>query len=223
MIHDEICTSDRKNVIYILPWKCLQFHIVITANFGMAVTEIKQHCKLYILSKNIIEAKTLWTRQSLHSTPCLTSGGKEFAWSFYNEAIKTEYKTVFLLAQIWTQRPLGFSLKSYMYITLLGKTPFKILSWSTCNYIRFSCCFRCVRKIASSDYYLRYICPSVCLPVRPDGTTLFPLDGVSLSFILQYFSKICPENSSFIKNNKKNGYFTWRESYIYRHILLISS
>jgi hypothetical protein len=198
MIHDEICTSDRKTLFMLLPWKCLQFHIVITANFEMAVTEIKQPCKIYILSKNIIGAKTLWTRQSLHSTPCLTSGRKESVWSFYIEAIKTEYKTVFLLVQIWTQRPLGFSLKSYMYFMLLGKTPIKILSWSTCNYIWFSCCFRWVRKIARSDYYLRYICPSVCLPVRPDGTTLLPLDGVSLNFVLQHFSKICPENSSFV-------------------------
>jgi hypothetical protein len=33
-------------------------------------------------------------------------------------------------------------------------------------------------------------CLSVCLPVRPHGTTRLPLEGFSLNFILEYFSKI---------------------------------
>jgi hypothetical protein len=39
-----------------------------------------------------------------------------------------------------------------------------------------------------------YVCPSV----RPHWTRL-PLDGYSWNLIFEYFSKICPENSSFIK------------------------
>jgi len=35
--------------------------------------------------------------------------------------------------------------------------------------------------------------------VRPHGTTRLPLDGFSLNFISVDFSKICRENSSFIK------------------------
>jgi len=37
------------------------------------------------------------------------------------------------------------------------------------------------------------------LSVRPHGTTLLQLDGFSWNLILQYYSEICRENSSFIK------------------------
>jgi hypothetical protein len=40
---------------------------------------------------------------------------------------------------------------------------------------------------------------SSCLSVRPHGTTRLPLDGFSLHFLLECFSKLCPENSGFIK------------------------
>ena len=50
-------------------------------------------------------------------------------------------------------------------------------------------------KIAKSDYMLRH----VCLSVRPHGTTRLPLEGFSWNLIFQHFSKICRENSSFIK------------------------
>ena len=47
---------------------------------------------------------------------------------------------------------------------------------------------------------------SVCLSVRPfvrmAGTTLLPLDGFSLNFKFEHFSKKkknCPENSRFVK------------------------
>ena len=44
---------------------------------------------------------------------------------------------------------------------------------------------------------------SSCLSARPHGTTRLTLDGFPLNFIFEYFSKICRENSSFIK--------TWQE------------
>jgi len=44
---------------------------------------------------------------------------------------------------------------------------------------------------------------SVRSSVRPRGMTRLHLDGISLNLIFEYFSKICRENSSFIKNRKE--------------------
>ena len=55
--------------------------------------------------------------------------------------------------------------------------------------------FRRVRKTAKIDCWLRHARPSV----RPHGTTLLTLDGFSWNLIFEYFSKICRENSGFIK------------------------
>ena len=43
------------------------------------------------------------------------------------------------------------------------------------------------------------VCLSACPSVRPHGTTRPPLDGFSLNLIFEYSSKICRENSSYIK------------------------
>jgi hypothetical protein len=43
---------------------------------------------------------------------------------------------------------------------------------------------------------------SSCLSVRPHGTSRLPLEGFTLNFISEYSSKICWENSSFIKIRK---------------------
>jgi hypothetical protein len=56
--------------------------------------------------------------------------------------------------------------------------------------------FKRVRKIAKSDYSFVM---SAFMFVRPHETTRLPLVGFSWNFILEYFSKICWENSSFIK------------------------
>jgi len=56
--------------------------------------------------------------------------------------------------------------------------------------------FRSVRKIAKSDCSLRHACTTVCIPsVRMEqfGSHCMDFHGIC------YFSKICPENSSFIK------------------------
>jgi len=58
--------------------------------------------------------------------------------------------------------------------------------------IRFSI-FRCFRKIAKRNYWLRRVSPSV----RPHGTTRLPLDVFSWNFIFEYFAKIYRENSNF--------------------------
>jgi hypothetical protein len=49
----------------------------------------------------------------------------------------------------------------------------------------------------------------VCVSGRLHGTTRLLLAGFSLNLILEDFSKICPENSSFIKISQEYcGYFT---------------
>jgi hypothetical protein len=57
------------------------------------------------------------------------------------------------------------------------------------------------------DYYIRYLCLSVCLTacpsVRPNGTTLLLIDGFSSNFIFDYISKISEENSRLIKIFKR--------------------
>jgi len=50
------------------------------------------------------------------------------------------------------------------------------------------------RKIAKGDYYFRHTYPSVC----PNGTTRLPPKWCSWNLVLEDFSKICRENSSFI-------------------------
>ena len=54
-------------------------------------------------------------------------------------------------------------------------------------------CFTRVRKIAKSFVM------SVCLSLRPHGTSRLPLVRLSWNVIFHYFSKPFPENSRFIK------------------------
>ena len=49
-----------------------------------------------------------------------------------------------------------------------------------------------VHKITKSNYQLHRVCPP--------GITRLPPDGFSRNLIFEYFSKICRENSSFVKN-----------------------
>ena len=58
---------------------------------------------------------------------------------------------------------------------------------------------RRVRKIAKSNYQLRYVRPSVCT----HGITPPPLDRLSSIFIFEYILKMCRENSSFIKTRQE--------------------
>ena len=64
--------------------------------------------------------------------------------------------------------------------------------------------FRRGRKIAKSKYELRL----VCLSARLYRKTRLPLDGFSLNFIFEYFSKIRRKNQVSLKSDKNNGYFT---------------
>jgi len=55
------------------------------------------------------------------------------------------------------------------------------------------------QRKAAISFVMTVRLPSVMLSVRPHGATRLPLDRLPLNLILEYFSKICPENSSFIK------------------------
>ena len=61
---------------------------------------------------------------------------------------------------------------------------------------------RRVRKTAKSDYYLRHFCLSVHVSVYPHRTTLLPLDRFWRNVEFEDFSKICQENSSWLKSDK---------------------
>jgi hypothetical protein len=54
-------------------------------------------------------------------------------------------------------------------------------------------------KIAKIYNLLLHVCPSVF----PHGRTRITLHGFSLNLIFENFSKICRENSSFVKNRTK--------------------
>jgi hypothetical protein len=56
---------------------------------------------------------------------------------------------------------------------------------------------------------------SFVMSVCPHGTTRLPVNGFSWNFIFEYFSKICRENSSFIKSYKTDSCFTRRPVHIY--------
>jgi hypothetical protein len=50
---------------------------------------------------------------------------------------------------------------------------------------------------------------SACMSVCPHGTTWLTMDGFSLNLILEYFSKICPENPQVsLKSDIKSRYYT---------------
>jgi len=60
------------------------------------------------------------------------------------------------------------------------------------------------------------------LPVGAHGTTQFPINGYSLSLIFEYFSKICRENSSFIKigqEKRVNSMKTNTRIYFWSHLV----
>ena len=61
--------------------------------------------------------------------------------------------------------------------------------------------------------------PSVC----PHGTTRLPLDGFSWNFIFPQFSKICRENSSFIKIWQEQRILYTTSIHIFDNISLNSS
>ena len=56
--------------------------------------------------------------------------------------------------------------------------------------------FRRVRKIAISDYQLRHICPSFRLSTWSNSV---PNGRIFIKSLFEYFSKICRENSRFIR------------------------
>jgi len=62
-----------------------------------------------------------------------------------------------------------------------------------CNMSLFSAFAKLQKRRATSSCL--FLCPSVC----SHGTTRLPLEEFSRNFIFDYFSKICPKSSNFIK------------------------
>jgi len=54
---------------------------------------------------------------------------------------------------------------------------------------------------------LRKATISFVTSVCPAAWNSAPTERIFIKFIFEYFSKVCPENSSFTKYNKNNGYF----------------
>jgi hypothetical protein len=55
---------------------------------------------------------------------------------------------------------------------------------------------------------------SLCLSACPHGTFRLPLKGFLWNLIFVYFSKLCRENSRFIKSDKNKGYCAWRPMFM---------
>ena len=79
-----------------------------------------------------------------------------------------------------------------------------------------------VRKTAKSDYYFPHVCLSVCLSVRPHGTSRPPLCRFSWNLIFEHFSNICRKKILSLISDKNNGYFTRWGVYIYVPVSPIS-
>jgi len=58
-------------------------------------------------------------------------------------------------------------------------------------------------NFAGSFVKLRKAVINFVMSVCPYGTTRLPLEGILLHLIFEYFSKICRENSSFIKTGQE--------------------
>lgn len=68
--------------------------------------------------------------------------------------------------------------------------------------------FRCIHKIAKSDYYLHHVCLSVHLTAWNNSV---PTGHIFVKFDVYVFFKI----QLLLKSYKKNRYFTWRPKYSY--------
>ena len=75
--------------------------------------------------------------------------------------------------------------------------------YSLLHFCMYVCIYVCMYVYM---YVCMYICMNVCLSIRPSclwirphGTTRLPLEWFARNLISEHFSKICQENSSFIK------------------------
>jgi len=80
-------------------------------------------------------------------------------------------------------------------------------NWAPCSYI----------ETCSQNWKKKRLLAASCMSVCPHGTIRLPLDGLSSNLIFQYFSKICRENSRFIKIGPD-----YRIFYITTNILFLS-
>ena len=71
--------------------------------------------------------------------------------------------------------------------------------------ILFCALFKGVSKMREAN--IRFV-KSVCLSVCPHGTTPLPLEGFSLNFIFEYFSKMCRGKNFSLISDENNWYIT---------------
>jgi len=103
-----------------------------------------------------------------------------------------------LTRPLWRPQERGkFEAKRWNNITARFERIFvriKHLRRTLCTQLRAN--FRCFRKISERDYQLCHACPSALPSTRPSlcphGTSRFSLDGFSLHFLFEYFSKKLP-------------------------------
>jgi hypothetical protein len=80
------------------------------------------------------------------------------------------------------------------------------ISWRHTNYKmnHTSTVFRCVHKIAKSNYWLRHVCLATWSNLASTGQVLMKFD------IRDFFKNLSEKIQVLLKSDKNNGYFTWR-------------
>ena len=71
------------------------------------------------------------------------------------------------------------------------------------------------RLEAHSQNYEKRICLSMCLSVRPRGTSRLPQDGFFEILCLRIFRKSVNKIRVLLQFDKDDGYFTWRPTYTF--------
>jgi len=84
-------------------------------------------------------------------------------------------------------------------------------------------CYRRLRKIAKSDFWLRHVCLSTRPSVRTHRTTRLPLGEFLWNLILGTFRKSVEKIQVPLKSDKNNRYFTWRPAVYTRDRISVNS
>jgi hypothetical protein len=95
-------------------------------------------------------------------------------------------------------------------------SPCLVINFRTDRNLRafLPCVFWRFRRIAKSDYSLRYICPSAWNNSAPTERIFMKFGSI--------FWKSAEKTQVSLKSDKNNGYITWRPIYIYANISLNS-
>jgi hypothetical protein len=123
------------------------------------------------------------------------------------------------LVQLWNIMPSTQNSPVVSVAALWGSFSWKFTLFSPHVHAKFCVLHAFLNTLyAPSKNFEKRLLALSCLSVRPHGTTRFPLDGLSWNFIFEDFSKICRENSSFIKIWQK-----YRVLYMYIQYISLNS